>query len=319
AYDLPDETAYAETCAAVGMVFWNHRMSQLTGDGKYADVMERALYNGAISGVSLDGRRFFYENPLASRGAHHRQDWFDCACCPPNIARLIASVGGYFYSTDADGVWVHLYASGEARMAVGEAEITARQTTNYPWEGRVEITLHPDRPRVFALNLRIPGWCEAFTVSINGAPASNSTTRQGYARLAREWRAGDIVTLSLAMPAQWVRAKPAVRQMLGRVAIQRGPIVYCLESADNPIAPLDRIALPEGGGILQAEYHPDLLGGVTVLRGDALALDDGAWNGALYRAKTKADSYSPIEITAVPYYAWDNREPGEMRVWLRSR
>ena len=179
--------------------------------------------------------------------------------------------------------------------------------------------LHPAQPRVFALNLRIPGWCEAFTVSVNGAPVSNPATPKGYVRLAREWRAGDIVTLSLAMPAQLVRARPDVRQMLGRAAIQRGPIVYCLESPDNPIAPLDRIALPGDGVVLQAEYHPDLLGGVTVLRGDALALDDGGWDGALYRAKTKADRYGPIEITAVPYYAWDNREPGEMRVWLRSR
>ncbi|MGH2523049.1 MAG: glycoside hydrolase family 127 protein, partial [Anaerolineales bacterium] len=318
AYDLPDETAYAETCAAVGMVFWNHRLLQLTGDGKYADVMERALYNGSISGVSLDGRTFFYENPLASRGDHHRQDWFDCACCPPNIARLIASAGGYFYSTHEDGLWVHLYASGEARVTVKDAEITVRQTTNYPWDGAVEIALHPDQPQTFTLNLRIPGWCEAFTVSVNGTPVTSPATQQGYLRLARReaWRAGDVVTLNLAMPAQFVRANPAARHMLGRVALQRGPIVYCLEEADNLITPLDRIVLTTSDSAMQPEHRPDLLGGVTVLRGDALALDNRDWEGRLYRAQ--ADSYRPVEITAVPYCVWDNREPGEMRVWLRG-
>jgi len=317
AYDLPDETAYAETCAAVGLVFWNHRLLQLTGEGRYADVMERALYNGTISGVSLDGRRFFYENPLASNGHHHRQDWFDCACCPPNIARLIASVGGYFYSTREDGLWVHLYANGEAHLRVGSVEVGLIQATNYPWDGTVGLTLQLAQPQTFTVYLRIPGWCESFTVDVNSEPVSNVTVHHGYAALSRRWQPDDRITLTLAMPVELVRANPAVRPMIGRAAIQHGPIVYCLEGADNPIASLDRIVLPEGHIALKPEYRADLLGGVTILRGSALALEEAGWEGRLYRAQ--ADTYAPVEIVAVPYCVWDNREPGEMRVWLRSK
>jgi DUF1680 family protein len=313
AYDLPDETAYAETCAAVGMVFWNQRMLQLTGDGRYADVMERALYNGAISGVSLDGARFFYENPLASRGTHHRQGWFECACCPPNIARLIASVGGYCYATDADGVWVHLYASGRAEIS--DRGVVIQQLTDYPWDGTITLAMHLDRPAVFALRLRVPGWCPTYAVRVNRSPIPDLWPRSGYISLRREWRSGDTVTLDLAMPVTRIYANPAVRQMEGRVALQRGPLVYCLEGVDNPVAPLDRIALPRGAA-LTPERRPDLLGGVTVLRGPALALDDAGWNGTLYRSQPPAAR--PFEIVAVPYCVWDNRAPGEMRVWLRE-
>lgn len=315
AYDLPDETAYAETCAAVGMVFWNHRMLLLTGDGKYADVLERALYNGALSGVALDGQHFFYENPLASRGGHHRQGWFDCACCPPNIARLIASVGGYFYATDGEGVWAHLYATGEAQLKVGDTPLQIQQRTQYPWDGEVALTLRLPHPQHFALRLRVPGWCDEFEVSVNGQTVSEASLERGYIRLAREWREGDVVTLTLEMPVQTVRAHPRVRPMLGRVAVQRGPLVYCLEGADNPSAPLNRIVLPEQPH-WRAEHRANLLGGVTVLRADALVLDDAPWAEALYR--TQPDSYSPIEITAIPYCVWDNRTPGEMRVWVRQ-
>jgi DUF1680 family protein len=316
AYDLPDETAYAETCAAVGMVLWNHRLLHLTGDGQYADVMERALYNGSISGVSLDGRTFFYDNPLASRGGHHRQDWFDCACCPPNIARLIASVAGYFYSTGPASLWAHLYASGRAQLEVDGTPVEARQTTGYPWDGTVEIALNPARPHAFALHLRVPGWCQAFTLSVNGEAVPQPAVQQGYARLQREWRPGDVARLELQMPVQSVHANPQVRSAIGRAALQRGPIVYCLEGADNPITPLDRLRVPRGAAGLQPEHRPGLLGGVTVLRGEALALDDTSWEGVLYR--TEPDRHRPVAITAVPYCVWDNRAPGEMRVWLRE-
>lgn len=314
AYDLPDETAYAETCAAIGMAFWNQRLLQFNGDGRYADVMERALYNGTISGVSLDGSTFFYENPLASSGHHHRQDWFDCACCPPNIARMIASVGGYFYSTSAAGVWVHLYASGTAELQVAGCKLQVVQTTDYPWEGKVAIELKLERPATFALHLRVPGWCETFDLKVNGKRVK-AAVNNGYVALGREWRTGDTVVLNLDMPVRLVRANPKVRQMIGRVAIQRGPIVYCLESADNAIAPLDRIALPLDMK-WRAEHRPDLLGGVTVLRAKAL-VDNAAWSDGLY-APARPVRRKPVEITAVPYCVWDNREPGEMRVWFRS-
>ncbi len=315
AYDLPDETAYAETCAAIGMVFWNHRLLQFDGDGKYADVMERALYNGTISGVSLDGARFFYENPLASRGDHHRQDWFDCACCPPNIARLIASVAGYFYSTsgDGDGIWAHLYASGRAE--VNDWGVVIEQHTDYPWDGRVEFALKLERPRSFALYLRIPGWCDRYTLRVNRSIVPDPRPRNGYIAVEREWRSGDKVILDLDMPVRLIRANPNVRQMVGRVAIQRGPIVYCLESVDNPVTPLDRISLPLGMK-WDVVHRQDLLGGVTILRGTA-RVDDASWGGGLY-APARPIARRPIEITAVPYCVWDNREPGEMRVWFRS-
>ena len=315
AYDLPDETAYAETCASVGMVFWNHRLLQFNGDGKYADVMERELYNGTISGVSLDGTKFFYENPLASRGAHHRQGWFDCACCPPNIARLIASVGEYFYSAGEGAIWVHLYASGEANIDLDGATVTLRQTTNYPWDGNVKIDVQVDQPRTFTLNLRVPGWCEYRRVIVNGKVV-RGRPENGYIAITREWQTGDVVELEMDMPVRLIAANPNVRQMVGRVAIQRGPVVYCLEAADNAIAPLDRIVLPLNTK-WQVEYRPELLGGVPVLRGTAKVMEAPAANG-LY-GPAKAARYTPTEVTAVPYCVWDNREPGEMRVWLRSQ
>lgn len=314
AYDLPDETAYAETCAAIGMVFWNHRMLQFSGDGKYADVMERALYNGTISGVSLDGTKFFYENPLASRGAHHRQGWFDCACCPPNIARMIASVGEYFYLTSADGIWAHLYASGEAAIPLQGQSITLRQNTRYPWDGAVRIELQMDQPVVFTLRARIPGWCERYNVAVNGRRVA-AKPEQGYLAITRAWQNGDSVDLTLDMPVRLMAAHPQVRQMVGRVAIQRGPVVYCLEEVDNPITPLDRIVIPLNTR-WEVDYRPDLLGGVAVLRGTARALEAPAMS-SLYTPARPA-RYTPVEVTAVPYCVWDNRAPGEMRVWFRS-
>lgn len=314
AYDLPDESAYAETCAAIGMAFWNQRMLQFEGNGRYADVLERELYNGTISGVSLDGKAFFYENPLASNGHHHRQDWFDCACCPPNIARMIASIGGYFYSTSADGAWVHLYASGEATLRAGDADIHLRQTTNYPWSGHVELALGMARPEQFTLRLRIPGWCARHRIVVNGKRIAAKVSK-GYAAIAREWRDGDVIVLDLDMPVRLTRANPKARHMLGRVAIERGPIVYCLEGVDNAIAPLDRIVLPLDA-TWRIQHRPELLGGVTVLRAKAMA-DSDAWPGGLY-APAKPAKQRAVEIVAVPYCAWDNRAPGEMRVWFRS-
>jgi hypothetical protein len=315
AYDLPDETAYAETCAAIGMAFWNHRLLQFQGDGKYADVLERELYNGTISGVSLDGTKFFYENPLASNGHHHRQDWFDCACCPPNIARMIASIGGYFYSTSDDGAWVHLYASGMAEMQVAGDKLQIEQKTNYPWDGKIELTLTLDQPKHFALRLRVPGWCKKHKLRINQSPITNYPVESGYLIIEREWHRGDVVTLDLDMPSRLTRANPNVRQMIGRVTIERGPLVYCLEAADNAIAPLDRIELPLDAK-WQASHEPELLGGVTVLRAKAQVMD-ASWGNGLY-VRAKPVKRKTVEIVAVPYCVWDNRAPGEMRVWLRS-
>ncbi|MBI3360312.1 MAG: glycoside hydrolase family 127 protein, partial [Chloroflexi bacterium] len=286
------------------------------GDGQYADAMERVLHNGAIIGVSLDGRRFFYENPLASRGDHHRQEWYDCACCPPNIARLIASLGGYFYSQSDDGAWVHLFAQGEARLRIGGREVTLKQTTTYPWDGSIKIEVIPSSPLTFALHVRVPGWCEAWEVNVNGEPAAPAISK-GYIRLTREWKPGDVVTLNLAMPVRYVHANPNIRQTLGRVALQRGPMLYCLEGVDHDGLALDRISVSVHDlSSWQAEFNPGLLGGVTVLRGHGMAVKDEGWGDELYRFDSP--QARPIDVMAVPYCVWDNRVPGEMRVWMRG-
>ena len=318
-YDLPDETAYAETCAAVGLVFWNHRMLQFQGNGKYADVMERALYNGTISGVSLDGRTFFYVNPLASLGNHHRKGWFDCACCPPNIARLIASVSGYMYSQGERDAWVHLYAEGEGRLQVSDRQVTIRQLTRYPWDGDVRLMVQVDAPADFTLHLRIPGWCQKYQVSVNGTPMLHSQSANGYLAIERTWTTGDTVYLNMEMPVTYVQANPNVHQMLGRVTLQRGPVVYCLEGCDHEGIALDSIILRgdvPADTIFRPEFHADLLGGVVVLRGTGVHGTQQSWDGALYRSK--AEQVNPTRLTAIPYYAWDNRAPGEMRVWFRT-
>ncbi|HOS42079.1 MAG TPA: glycoside hydrolase family 127 protein, partial [Armatimonadota bacterium] len=307
-YDLPNETAYAETCAAIGLVFWAHRMLQLDCDGRYADVMERALYNGALSGVSLDGTTFFYENPLASTGARHRQDWFGCACCPPNVARLLASLGGYIYGEREDALAVHLYV--QSRVETGLAAL--RVETRYPWDGAVRITVDPRAAR-FTLRLRVPGWCREYRLAVNGAPLEAPVER-GYLCLARDWAAGDTVTLELAMPVERLEAHPTVQADVGRVALQRGPLVYCLEAVDHEVD-VRHIVLPEDAA-LTPRFDQALLGGVTVLEGRAAALDETAWAGTLYRP-VQDPVCRPTPLRAIPYYAWDNREPGAMTVWVR--
>ena len=240
-FDLPNETAYSETCAAIGLVFWASRMLQSDCDSRYADVMERALYNGVLSGVSLDGTQFFYENPLASMGSHHRQDWFGCACCPPNLARLLASLGQYVYSHSETDLAVHLYVQSQTELAVAGQAVTLSQMTEYPWQGQVTLSVSPAAPAKFRLRLRLPSWCRTPELSLNGIAVALEIVR-GYAVLEREWLTGDTVTLSLPMPVERVYASPQVAADLGRTALQRGPIVYCLESTDNG-PDLDSLAL----------------------------------------------------------------------------
>lgn len=312
-YDLPNQSAYAETCAAVGLVFWSHRLLQLTGEGAYADVMERVLYNGALSGVSLNGERFFYVNPLASRGDHHRQAWYDCACCPPNIARLLASLGQYIYSTGAGEVAVHLYAQGQAQMEVAGQPLTLKQVTRYPWDGQIEITLEPKVPVTFALKLRLPAWCREARLTVNGEPVVVAPLLdRSYIVVRRLWQAGDRVRLELAMPVERVYAHPQVGQDVGAVALQRGPLVYCVEQVDQA-EPVQRLRLP-AGATLTSHFEPDVLGGVVVITGEALAVDEADWDGQLYRAQSP--KLRPATLKAIPYYAWDNREAGAMQVWL---
>ena len=318
-YDLPDETAYAETCATIGLIQWNHRMLQFAGEGKYADVIERGLYNGFLSSISLTGDRFFYENPLASNGDRQRQSWFECPCCPPNVARTLASLGQYFYSTGTNSAWIHLYAQGTANLTINGREMRLRQLTNYPWDGDVKVEVGIDRPQTFTLHLRLPGWCDSWQLSVNDIPMNNLQPHNGYLAIEREWQSGDIVTYTMEMPIQTIWANPAVRYLQGRVAIQRGPIVYCLEGVDHENIALDRIALDPQQillGKFEVEYNENLLGGVCVLHGPASLMDDAEWTNTLYRHEPP--SLQQVTITAIPYFAWSNREPGEMRVWIQT-
>jgi len=294
-YALPNQAAYCETCAAIGMALWNHRLNLLHADAKYADIVERVAYNGILSGIALDGKKYFYVNPLASSGGHHRQPFYGCACCPTNVVRFVPSVPGYVVATGGNSVYVNLYAAGTAKVPVAGQTVKITQETKYPWDGKVKLTIAPPEPVTFTLCLRNPGWSRETVVGVEGDEKAKVESRDGYLGIRREWRPGDSVLLTLDMTIQRIEAHPRVQADVGRVAIQRGPIVYCFEAVDNPEG-VGNIMLPHDPKFT-AEHKPDLLGGVTVIKGTAR---DGR------------------EITAIPYYAWDHREPGEMAVWVRQ-
>ena len=321
-YDLPNMTAYNETCASVGMDFWNQRLFLLHGDGQYVDVMERTLYNGLISGVSLKGDTFFYPNPLESNGQHVRQAWFGVACCPGNITRFMASVPGYVYAHRGDTLFVNLFAGGTADIDLAGGPLKISQDTRYPWDGAVRVTLAPDRPRSFAVNVRIPGWAREQpvpgdlykfadapaprpTLSVNGE-AVPLTLTDGYVSIRRTWKAGDVIALDLPMPVRRVVANDHVEADRNRVALQRGPIVYAAEWPDNPDGKVRNIVLPDASG-LTAAFQPDLLNGVEVVTGRAIGFKFGEHGNVL---KTE----QPFK--AIPYATWANRGRGQMAVWL---
>jgi DUF1680 family protein len=319
-FELPNERAYTETCAAIANVMWNWRMLALEGEARYADLIEHTLYNAVLPGLSLDGQHYFYQNPLADDGSHRRQPWFGCACCPPNVARLLASLPGYLYSTSEDAVWVHLYAEGAATVELdGKRTIRLHQRTRYPWDGSVETTVEAEGE--FTIMLRIPAWCEeGVAVEVNGEPVEAELSPGSYANLHRTWRPGDTINLDLPMPVRRVESHPYVAENAGSVALMRGPLLYCAEQVDNPGVELRDIVLDGREPAISLE--PDLLGGVTVLQAEArLATPGNEWEDYLYRTirphEEDAQTHS-TRVTAVPYYAWANREPGAMRVWLRN-
>jgi uncharacterized protein len=322
-YDLPNMSAYNETCASVGMDYWNHRQFLLHGDAKYIDVMERTLYNGLISGVSLKGDTFFYPNPLESNGQHARQEWFGVACCPGNITRFMASVPGYIYAKKADALYVNLFAGGSADVDLAGGKIKVAQQTQYPWDGDVRITLTPDRARAFTVNVRIPGWAREQpvpsdlyrfldkpapqpTITVNGRPTPLSVNTDGYAPIARTWSAGDTIDLHLPMPVRRVVAHEKVEADRDRVALQRGPIVYAAEWPDNPNGKVRNIVLPDTSA-MTPEFRADLLNGVSIVRGRAVGLSFDQKGGI-----QKADQ----PFIAIPYATWANRGRGQMAVWL---
>lgn len=308
-YELPNASAYSETCAAAASIFWNRRMLAITGVTRYADALETALYNAALSGISLAGDRYFYTNPLASEGEHRRAAYFSCACCPPNIARLLAALPGYFVTVRDGAVCVDLYAAGKARVTLNGSEVGFRIETDYPWDGRVRLTL--ETAGEFGLRLRVPGWADGAKVEVNGR-MGESASGGGYLKIDRDWLAGDVVELDFPMPPRWVTAHPEVVENMGRVALTRGPLVYCVESSDpHPehlrIAingPVERVDEEEMVKLrIAAEHVPP----------------DRGWDGVLYRTAGDHDlEGKPAVVTAIPYYAWANGEAKPMRVWLKE-
>jgi DUF1680 family protein len=321
-YELPNMTAYNETCASVGMDFWNHRLFLLHGDAKYIDVMERTLYNGLISGVSLKGDTFFYPNPLESNGQHARQAWFGVACCPGNITRFMASVPGYIYATRGPAVYVNLYAGGSADIKTAGGTLKLVQKTRYPWDGDVTITVTPDRAREFPVNVRIPGWAREQPVPSDlyrfadpaapkptvrvGNRAVPLTLDKGYVTIDRRWSPGDVIEINLPMPVRRIAAHEQVEADRGRIALQRGPIVYAAEWPDNPGGKVRNIVL-EDSSKLSTTFRPDLLNGVQVITGQAVGLSKTA-DGRVERHDQA--------FTAIPYATWANRGRGQMIVWL---
>jgi DUF1680 family protein len=324
AFELPNLSAWNETCAAYGNVVWNHRMFLLRREAKYVDVMERVLYNALLDGVSLKGDRFFYQNPLKSFGNYERFDWINVPCCPPNLVRLLASLGSYIYAQDEEGIYVNLFVGSKARIQHAGTTVEIEQKTRYPWDGAVRIRVGLRGAARFPLYVRVPGWTanqvlpggglyrfvrseyDPVRLKVNGA-AVNPEMMRGYARIERTWTQGDAVELDLPMPVRRVEADPRVKEDEGLVALERGPLVYCAEWPDNAGRVLN-IVLPDSAG-LKHEFRKDLLNGVEVIEGDALAVERTG----------KGIETRPHPLVAIPYYAWANRGMGEMEVWMARR
>ncbi|MBV8833790.1 MAG: glycoside hydrolase family 127 protein [Acidobacteriaceae bacterium] len=318
-YELPSEQAYAETCAAVANVMWNFRMLALTGDGRYADVLERALYNGVNSGMSLSGTLYCYRNPLASNGEKLRNPWYDTDCCPPNIERLFESLPGYFYATSRDGIYVNLFHNSDVDWHLdGGTNLKLSQVTGYPWTGDVRITVNPQRASDFTLYLRWPSWATSIELEVNGEPFPAPNGRKGaYIPITRNWRAGDTVSVSFAMQPVQMVANPRVADVYGRIAMERGPVVYALEQIDQGGAALGDIFIrPNSTSTI--EVRKDLLGGVTVLKVPGLAAEKPVGDEPLYQPLSVSVSRSKRAMTLsfIPYYAIGNREPTPMEVWV---
>lgn len=309
-YELPNDSAYSESCAGIAMAMWSYRMCLLYGDARYADVMERVLYNIFPASVSLAGDTFFYINPLSDSGEKRRQSWFDCPCCPPNIARTMAGLGGYAYAVSDNALWVNLYIQGSATASISGKDVQIDVKTKYPWDGKVEISPKISAASAFGLHLRIPGWCPDASIKLNGKKLKNVEINHGYFVLDRTWEPGDQVSLDFPMPIQKIEANPLVKDDAGHIALTRGPIVYCLENCDQQ-AGLDQIAINLDSK-LKAQWDGDLLNGVVSISGDGIAMEPSQ-DMSLYR---NARSASKAHLVAVPYCTWANREAGAMEVWI---
>ncbi len=321
AYELPNFRAYGESCAAIGNMMWNWRMLAATGDAKFTDVIERALYNGINSGMSLDGTLYCYRNPLAfdpSTGDKIRNPWYDVTCCPPNLERTFGSLPGYFYSTSADGIYVHLYDNSELNWGLENGVgLKVAQKANYPWDGNVEITVTPAQTSEFAFYLRIPGWTNHAQVTVNAKSVTGATPGT-YLPIRRRWSAGDVIQLKLEVVPQIIEANPRVADDSGRVAVQRGPLIYCLEEIDQPSGvSLSDVAVNVGrqpAEQFQTEFRSDLLGGMVVLHHTGAVFERGS-DKALYSRYGGEEKSRKVPLTFIPYYAWANRQATSMQVW----
>ena len=326
-YDLPNEQAYCETCASVGMVFWNQRMNALTGDSKYMDVLERSLYNGALDGLSLSGDRFFYGNPLASRGQHARREWFGTACCPANIARLVVSLGDYIYAKNDNNLWINLFVGSDAVMNIGKNDVAVRMETNYPLDGKIKLNIDPVIKGKFKLHIRVPSWYQEkivpgdlyrsvgsgahsleLSLKMNGKPAAYKY-ENGYAIIDAEWKKGDVVDIDFPMEVRMIVAKDSLKQDNNRIAIQRGPLVYCIEGSDNDNKAWN-IVVPENSSFTAVPYKV-LSENVIALQAELPVLTVNE-NGTEVKTEKK-------KITAIPYYTWANRGKNEMQLWLPTK
>ncbi len=322
AYELPNVSSWHETCASYGNVVWNHRLFLLHRDARYIDTMERVLYNGFLAGVSLKGDRFFYQNVLMSYGNYERFDWINVPCCPPNVVRLMASIGSYIYAKTANEIYVNLFIGSKADVKIAGTDVKITQETRYPWEGKVRMSINPERAAKFTVLVRMPEWAqntplpsdlyryldptrETPTLRVNGSPVAIKLEK-GYVRLERAWKAGDVIELNLPMPVHKVLAHERVQDDKGRIALERGPLVYCVEWPDNGGSALN-LVIPDNA-VLRGEYRPDLLNGMEVITGKVQAAvrgEDGV-----------SAKVVPHNLVAIPYHAWANRGMGEMTVWI---
>ncbi len=317
-YDLPNRTAYAETCAAVGLIFWARRMLERTGDSKYADVLETALFNGALSGVSLDGTLYFYTNPLESRGEHSRVPWFPCACCPPNVARMLLSASDCLISTGEDSgglsaLWLHVPCGMDAKVRLGGVPAEVRIESNYPWDGRFAVEIRPERAVEACLKVRVPAWSDGFGATLPSHISEDEDIEKGYVAFRGEWRPGDRIEFDLPMEPRWVESHPLVLENVGRAALTRGPLVYCLEEADFGQPPQRFAADVESSP--RVRYDAALSGGICAITVPG-NVESSSETGALYRQAANAERQR-TEARFVPYYSWCNRGPGGMQVWVR--
>lgn len=291
-FDLPNKEAYCETCASVGMVFWNQRMNMLKGDGKYIDILERSMYNGALAGISLSGDKFFYVNPLESEGKHHRKEWYGTACCPSQISRFLPSIGSYIYANSPDNsIWVNLYIGSSTEIPMGKNTVSIKQETNYPWDGKINLNVDPKQSQKFNLKLRVPGWCNNYSLSVNGKKTKLKADKHQYLQINRKWKKGDVVSVDWDMPVEVVAADPRVKANVGKRAVQRGPLVYCVEETDN------------------SNYNSIAISETTKFKVKEAKISDNKIIAIEANEGNQQYKY-------IPYYAWDNRHAGKMKVWV---